>query len=331
MTGTARTWRSWHLHVASLDPQALETVVVTALPPVLELVGPTSDGQPRPWFFIRYWQAGPHVRLRIADLGDRQAADVEALLADRLARIDADLPEERRLTPDAYRRSVEPLAAIGEYGSPLPVEQLAPPGAHRAEYQPEYERYGGPALLPYSEDLFHASSVVCLRACRARPDHRHAFLDGLELLAASLSAWPDRTDRTDRPDRSGLLAGHRDGWRALLARRPGGPPDWEGLDRAVRADAERLAPTAPALRELVAGAPCRWSTWTKRLRAAAGGWSTTLGPERARQILGSHVHMAHNRLGLSPLREAQLAAVLLALDVTGAPAEPEPATRRGAP
>jgi len=303
-----RAWRSWHLHASSLDPRVLETVVTGALPPVLKLVGRAAGPPPapRPWFFIRYWQGGPHVRLRIADLTDDQADRVQQALDERLAEVDALLPAERRLTPEDYRRSAAPLAALGENGAPLRVGDLTPAGAHRACYEPEFARYGGPAAMALSEELFHASSVVCLRACAERADHRYSFYDGLELLAASLTAWPDPAE---------MLRGHHDGWRALLAGSPDGGPDWAALDRAAAADAARLAPVVPGLRALAAGEPSRWSALTGRLGAAAEEWRTAFGPGRARQILGSHLHMAHNRLGLSPLREAQLAAVLLRTDL----------------
>ena len=313
MSAPAPQWRSWHLHIASQKPQYLDDVVTSVIPAALERAGRAADGStaPRPWFFIRYWQGGPHVRLRIADLDEQRAADVEAVLTDRLDRLNAAIPPEQRLTEAAYERSAAPLASLGEYGAPLPVGQLTAPGAHRAEYEPEYERYGGRELMQLSEELFHASSVVCLRACTARPTAGHAFLDGLEQLAAALTTWPDQ---------AGLLRSQQAGWRDFLAGGSGPGPDWTAIDRAVHADAARLAPAAPGLRRLAAGEPNRWSAWTRRLQAAVDGPLAALGPGRARQILGSHLHMANNRLGLSPLREAHLPALLLELGVP-APAE----------
>jgi hypothetical protein len=59
-------WHSRHLHVASADPQALENVVTAVVAPTM--VELTRSHGARPWFFMRYWQRGPHVRLRVADL-----------------------------------------------------------------------------------------------------------------------------------------------------------------------------------------------------------------------------------------------------------------------
>jgi thiopeptide-type bacteriocin biosynthesis protein len=308
---TAHTpqWRSWHLHVASQQPQLLDDVVTKVLPAAVGSTGRAADSSSPPprWFFIRYWQHGPHVRLRIAGLDERRSQDVEAVLTGRLARLNAAVPPDQRLTEEAYLRTAAPIAKLGEYGAPLPLGNLMAPGVHRAVYEPEYERYGGAELMPYSEELFHASSVVCLRACTARASAAHAFLDGLELLAAALNTWPDQ---------AGLLRSQHAGWRKFLSPADGGPvPDWSATDRAVRTDAERLATAAAALRRLAAGEPSRWSAWTTRLRAAADGWRAMLGPERACQVLVSHLHMAHNRLGLSPLREAQLPALLLEIGV----------------
>jgi thiopeptide-type bacteriocin biosynthesis protein len=319
MTAPAPPWRSWHLHVASQQPQILDDVVTNVLSAAVRYASGATNASlsPRRWFFIRYWQLGPHVRLRIAGLNERRSADVEAVLTERLDRLNAAVPPEQRLTEEVYRRSAAPIAELGEYGAPLPLGQLIAPGVHRAAYEPEYERYGGAELMLYSEELFHASSVVCLRACAARPSAAHAFLDGLELLAAALNTWPDQ---------DGLLRSQHAGWRQFLSRDSAGPVlDWSATDRAVRADAERLASAAAGLRRLAAGESSRWSAWTTRLRAAADGWRAMLGPDRARQILGSHLHMAHNRLGLSPLHEAQLPALLLELGV------PEPGPAGAAP
>ncbi|MFC4147651.1 thiopeptide-type bacteriocin biosynthesis protein [Micromonospora mangrovi] len=286
-------WQSWHLHVDSLDPRAVEAAVVEVVGPTVAEFGQHAD-RPRPWFFIRYWQGGPHVRLRLADAGP-DAAAVQAALARRTAAVNVALPAGSRLTVEDYQRSAAPIADRGEAGTPLPLTSLLPPGAHPARYEPEVDRYGGTALIAASEALFHASSVVCLRACRDRAGGSRIAADGLEAMAATLSAWPG--------DRLALLRGVRDGWA-----------QWLGSDFPDAPEQARiLAHLAPALRDLADGATSRWTPWTARLGVAAKEWTDRLGAARARQILGSHLHMTQNRLGVGAAREGRLAAILLVL------------------
>ncbi|GAA4839296.1 thiopeptide-type bacteriocin biosynthesis protein [Kitasatospora terrestris] len=295
-------WHSWHLHVPTADPAVLDRVLLACVPGALRMAGPSADGTPRPWFYLRYWQRGPHLRLRIADLTENQADDVEAELARSLAEVENALPVEGRLTAAGYAELAAPLAALGEYGSSLPAGELLTPGVHRAAYEPEVERYGGPDAMAAAEQLFHVSSVVCLRACAARAGQAgrgRTLLDGLELLAAALPAWPDQEE---------FLHANTAGWRALLNTTPPDPA-------ALQAKAEALLPCAPALRRLAAGESGRWSPFTRRLAVATAALAADLGPGRARQILASHLHMAHNRLGLGLATEAQLAMILLSLGV----------------
>ncbi len=276
-------WYSWHLHVASTAPGAAETAVT-------QVVGPAVAAlDRRRWFFIRYWQAGPHVRLRVSGLDPAGADALTADLTTRLAPVNDAIPVSERVTGAGYRAAAAPLAALGEGAGALAVAELAPPGVHRAVYEPEYERYGGADLMALTEDLFHASSAVALRVCRDRRGTGRRVADGLEAMAATVSAWPGDPLR--------LLAGIREGWRA-----------WSGTDVPVPED--RVRAVAPALRALVAGAPSRWTPWTDRLRAAAGVWTDRLGTARAGQVFGSHLHMTQNRLGVGGA-EARLAALLL--------------------
>ena len=72
-------WHPWHLHLAS-DARSLQDRVVTDV--IAPVVGDLGG---RPWFFIRYWQAGPHLRLRIGDLDEQSSASAEQSLRERLA------------------------------------------------------------------------------------------------------------------------------------------------------------------------------------------------------------------------------------------------------
>lgn len=301
------------MHVASVAPDELGAVVTEVLGPSADRLGLLEPDGP-PWFFLRYWQRGPHVRLRIRGLTGPEAGDVESGLSDRLWRLDAETPSAQRLDQDTYARSVRPLAAAGERSGPLEVGELLPPGVHRARYEPEYERYGGRELIARSEELFHSSSRVALRVCLARAGVRHGLASSLEATAAACSLLVGDASPTGR---AGFLAAQRDMWLSW-AQAESTPVD--KVDEARRRLAESagkqvvsLDALGPRLRESLDHGDPRWAEWTDPLRVALRVWTEELGPRRATHILGSHVHMTANRLGAGAGREAHIAQLLLCL------------------
>lgn len=304
-TATERNWRTWHLHGDSFDPQLLEEVVVRVVTPTIAgLVTRRVDvGLRTQWFFLRYWQRGPHVRLRIADLDAATAYSVTEELASRLAEIIAATPLDGRIDETAYAAAAGALAAVGEGAGPIDAGRLRPAGVHADTYEPEIERYGGPDLIAVSESLFHSSSIVVARVCSNRAGRQHALLDAVEAMAATASAWPG--------DPFDLLAAVQRSWAQWLEAASAGSAS--GVDAAAAVYAAKLAPIAVQLRAVVDGAASRWSPWTDGLALAARHWVGDLGERRARQIVGSHLHMTQNRLGLGAGREAYVAAALLHL------------------
>jgi len=136
----------------------LETVLVRDLSPLLDRVSRDVDR----WFFLRYLDPGAHLRLRLHG------------------------------EPDVIRERV--LPALHEWAGPAAAE-----GVIRKlvldTYEPETDRYGGPAALVPAERLFHADSrlVTAQLAARARgllpvPPETLAALNHAALLDA-LGAW----------------------------------------------------------------------------------------------------------------------------------------------
>jgi len=297
------TWSSWHLHVQTSGGQALDDILRAVVAPVVTdlPVDPPPVGSARPWFFLRYWQYGPHLRLRIADLDAEQSASLSSALSTAMVAAVAELDEAQRMDQDDYARIVAGIARTGEAGQSMAVGALEPAGVLARDYEPELERYGGPELLPLSEELFHSASVAALQACLRRPGYARHLGDGLEAMAATVSAWPG--------DRRQLLQGTRDGWSAFM--RGAGVGNVAGIEEFATAKAAALSGVADQFEAISRGAPTRWSAWTGRLSSACEVWLTDLGWDRAAGVFASHLHMMQNRLGVAAGREAFLAATLL--------------------
>ncbi|MEU8962029.1 lantibiotic dehydratase [Streptomyces sp. NPDC048491] len=91
------------------------------------------------WFFLRYADPDPHLRLR--------------------------------LHGDPARLNAVVLPQLHDLAGQLAADGLAR-GLRLDSYAPETERYGGPALLEAAEEVFHADSRLVLERLRAPADDR---------------------------------------------------------------------------------------------------------------------------------------------------------------
>lgn len=278
-------WTSLHLHLATGATSAQDRVVT-------DVVVPTVAATGHPWFFIRYWQRGPHVRLRVADLDEAGVSALTARLESLLAvhatpRADEPLLDAAAYLEDAARH------ASSETGENRRVASMLPPGVHPARYDPEVERYGGAAVLAASEELFvRSSSLVAglLPGLTTPAARRRAALVLTQVAAGVLGPVPDQAVFYEVGRRS---------WAAMGAA--------YGVDGPVLA-AAATARTGP---DAAAFASCRGpaAAWRDAVAELLDALSAA-GVDLPGRVLASHVHMTHNRLGLGVLDELRTYAAL---------------------
>ncbi|MEO6699888.1 MAG: thiopeptide-type bacteriocin biosynthesis protein, partial [Jatrophihabitantaceae bacterium] len=144
-------WTSRHLYLHG-GTEHTDRFLAEFLAPAADRL--VSDEAATGWFFMRYWTGGPHVRFRV------RAAD-----PSRLAELLADLPGWLADNPSA-ELAPEPERFYGRRAD-ASVHGWHPHGSViEADYEPEYDRYGGPAALPAAEELFVASSQIAIAAIR---------------------------------------------------------------------------------------------------------------------------------------------------------------------
>ncbi|MEV2257715.1 thiopeptide-type bacteriocin biosynthesis protein [Streptomyces anulatus] len=300
--GPDTVWRTWHLHVPSGDRSAHDRVVVDAVGPVLH----TLPG--RPWFFLRYWHGGPHIRLRIGDLTDDQAASAERLLAERLVDAGRLREGETAMDPADYARTAASMTTAGDQPSHQEVTGMLEPGVHRFAYHPEHERYGGRELMPETEQLFDLSSRLVLAFLRREPSTGARALLALRATVCAARALGDDPAEEAAFYDHGLRA-----WRTWTAGYGYTERQLDELYGAARPTDELRAKTAGG------DTPGPLAPW----QAALTGLSDRIRrqtPLHPAQVTVSHVHMLHNRLGLRAVEEYQTYARLARLF----PARPAP-------
>ncbi|MBL6449546.1 thiopeptide-type bacteriocin biosynthesis protein [Fulvivirga sp. 29W222] len=101
------------------------------------------------YFFIRYWEKGPHIRLRFKGNPNVLEKKVKPLIIDHFNKYFKNVPSERQ-DPDWLKEASE------EY------KWYPNNSVQFIEYEPETERYGGEHALQVSERQFQASSDATL-------------------------------------------------------------------------------------------------------------------------------------------------------------------------
>lgn len=279
----ARGWTAWHLH--------LDTQAVTAADRVIaDVAAPIARDSVQPWFFIRYWQGGPHVRLRIKGLTAEQVRHVDEELNRRLPGAAAVLDGEERIDPEAYMAEARRHAA-GESGENRNVTALRPISVHPEPYNPEWERYGGDKVMQDSEKFFQVSSDIAATLSGEGLSRSARISVAVEATAAMARALSDE---------------ERDPYFEIGHRRWAGWAEQFGFDPAV---VEQVSTQGVQALSQETGT----ATWSEPFRVGARELVNRLEGQTsapAGYILSSHVHMFHNRLGLGLLDELRTHVLL---------------------
>ncbi|MCX5197392.1 thiopeptide-type bacteriocin biosynthesis protein [Streptomyces sp. NBC_00249] len=286
---TTDAWHSHHLFLHSTTEDT-DAFLRDEAAPLLD--GLVASGDATRWFFIRYAEDGPHVRIRVRGLSPRAAAE----LPDQLARSAKEVPSVPGPWP-SYHGEVRAVP-----------------------YEPETDRYGGPAALPVAEEVFAASSRAALDALRELPARGAA--SARLTLAADLAHATAEALGMDRLTAARWLRGHAAGWRWVteIPLLPGASVHTR-VNTVYAAQRTGLAGRAAGLRErLAAGTAVPWlGRWADGVREADAVLRAARGDDAAQDtaqdtaqdsaqdatawIWASQLHMLFNRLGVSPDEE----------------------------
>ncbi|WEH37018.1 lantibiotic dehydratase C-terminal domain-containing protein [Streptomyces sp. AM 4-1-1] len=228
------------------------------------------------FFFLRHWQGGPHLRLRVRLTTPAAEPSVRAALDAHATALFRALPPSQPMSAHQYRSLARRLSAQepeSEPGALAPNDSLA---FHA--YRPEHGKYGRGAALRAVEDAFATCSELALAAVLAEwgPARRTAHCFALLTGSLDASAPPGRPT----PE---VLAQYGNRRAALLT-----------VARAARA--------AGAVDQAGADPVSRW------LAACRSAQRQAALPAR---LAGHLTHLACNRLGVRLGQEATLRALAL--------------------
>ncbi|MBV8688178.1 MAG: thiopeptide-type bacteriocin biosynthesis protein [Alphaproteobacteria bacterium] len=282
-------WICWHLFYHSNQ----DAILAEAVKPLVDELD--AGGHLSGFFFLRYWDGGPHLRLRFRPAA---AAFAPALVE----RVESALRAGVRETP-----STAPIDAVtyarmaGHLGRAegVEAESLRPDNLlERRDYVPETGKYGEGAGMACAERIFSASSRAALDSLVRRPDRRGAIGAGLLAMLSGLSALGH-----DAASAKAFLARYAGFWGEHAKTVQG---------EAVRHGAVTAAPALAEVAQAILGGgriPGPLAGWARALSGAreALGLRPGVEPDARRDFLATnYFHTHNNRLGLLTLDEAYL-------------------------
>lgn len=318
-------WMAFHVFYAS-DANPVLAECVRPL-----VAGLRADGLLDRWFFIKYWEEGPHLRIRLrpssSDVAEEVRRRARAALEDHLRSRPALYEIRAEDLQDLYRKMY--LAEYGQerWDSTYGVDGVMPVQANNTvverPYEPELDRYGGPGGVDLAEWHFERSSdtvldVLATSNTQVRP-LQLGFSMQLSLILAYTFLGDDDAVRQ-------FFASYRSFWETSYQE----PSDDQhaSFDTSFDRTWQTFAPRLARIREVCA-APERagsrlergWALHARELRdRVARAWADgglEFPPDRAAALaerpeavapvlLSSYVHMTNNRVGSSILEEIYL-------------------------
>ncbi len=179
------------VHVFHAGP--LGVLLVDAVAPLVGAL--TGAGLIDGYFFLRYWEGGPHLRLRLRPAGGQpEPAEVRRLVTERLCGYLATHPSIRQLTAQQYAALADQLAAgeaLSRYeGALRPNDSI-----DFIAYLPEHDWYGGAESLAAVERHFVESSELALRLLNGATPPPRRTAQALALLILTVAVSEPDLDR----------------------------------------------------------------------------------------------------------------------------------------
>ena len=300
------SWRALHIYLS--NTARIEAYLRDEIAPRLAAFRPFCAG----WFFIRYWEGGQHIRLRLRGLPPARFDALKAELEEAMAGYRSDDAPDREiymasLSPELLATAIDGAGQFHEDGSVVELR-----------YVPELHRYGGANAIEMNERMFERSSDLALKVVKDT--------DGMAQLRLAIardlmlaSAWA----MTRQPAELAVFFDeYARFWQGMA-----GP---NALDPTAlqRAGEQSRPATLARLDALGCGKKTLSEIWYATFTTliadhrdiAMRGMLDTIGGDPGhdsvnatiRSIVGSQLHMLNNRLGIGPNNEYALATMLAA-------------------
>ncbi|WBB77308.1 hypothetical protein O7606_13460 [Micromonospora sp. WMMD882] len=303
---TAPVWLSCHVFYHD-DADRLLTELL--LPMLTEL---RQRGLTRRQFYLRHWERGPHVRVRVQTLPAHRAEAREEI-GRRVTGYLAKHPGSTDTDPGRLTTALRRLNEL-ENGTDAAVSDAEPPNSLRwIDYRPELAKYGGPQGVAVAEDVFDTSTRLAGEVVQRVGQGRVRLGVALQfLLLAARALGLTEAQRTvffrhyhERwrpyvPDAALIdawahqYAAQRDTYRRMLDDLADGRPLGRGLGRRWE---DLITEAVGRLRPLVE----RREVWPAEVEPAAPPFVALAA------LVSQYLHTTNNRMNVRPQGECFVA------------------------
>ncbi|MFH8493186.1 thiopeptide-type bacteriocin biosynthesis protein [Streptomyces coeruleorubidus] len=297
-TGTERDaeWRPLHIYLPmSLQPTFLRDVIR----PVVRDAGMRDR-----FWYLRYWQGGPHIRLRLHRASDETVESVRGMLAAAMPTLNAEQASE-------YEEQSSLQPGLADLEGAKPEEVRAPGTIEPTPYSPEYAKYGGTTGLRIAEELFRSTSAAVLDLLADRSDRElKASPAGLAMRIMAMSLKGSGLDMEQSQD---FLSAYEEDWLRWVP--PGYEEKWAAVYEKTRSRVTNLCGAVwrdgatDVFHDIYATALN--STLSVQEKPTGSDFAElALEGTPYAGCLANYIHTTNNRLGILPAAEAFLAYVI---------------------
>lgn len=275
-------WNSKHIFIH--DYKLIETFLENYLLNYIE------ENKPDEWFFIRYWQGGPHIRLRYKIKDYNHKVKFENGLYKLVNKFREENLNHQFQNPSYDERIIvlEKVSDLKVYSN-FSIEDI--------DYIPEINRYGGSDAMQYSENLFHESSKMASFLIR-NVHWQKRYVIAFDLMYYGYKIV-ERLGLIDSKVK--FFQNYNNVWKQFQ--------DNKGMKSYIEILKGRL--------DKLEGSGKPISVYDEYLNKIESIFSSiiktqgTFKREEIFYIMISHIHMLNNRLGLSPQNEYLLSKVFM--------------------
>jgi len=282
------------------------------------------------YFFVRYWEGGSHVRLRMLPTDVTAVPEIKAILEDSIG----SFLTVRPALFDHLSKMMGPSHAKMfelEYGRAALLEKYGPSGEipyypnnsiHYIGYEPEVVRYGGPAGMEIAEKHFEISSDTVLTYLHETNTHVRSVLLGqsFQIMLDMVLTLLRHEERI-----AGFLDSYLTFWNSNYFKQTLEllPKAARAYDRSVKSLQDRVYESFARERCATQSSLAVESRWLQHavglredLEDAISRGLLIFPPHADRMrsgiefLLTSYIHMTNNRLGISIPDEVYLAYLI---------------------
>lgn len=271
-------WTSYHIFIHNTDFQ--DEFLRSHLYPLIK------RHQINEYFFIRYWQGGPHIRFRFKSFHTKE---IYYDLCTELNKFRENYIGIK-LDKDTF---YEHQNMFGEIVTEKDLYWFEDLSIQEITYHPELERYGGPQLMQTSESCFNLSSEISLYRINKLKSNNLKFILSLDFINTLISLLPSEHQFQ-------FLNKYSSFWSNFESSNF----DYENLilqfGKLFSSKNAQLHKTYDKHEVFLLG---RLFNTLKNLSIEE--------PEKIYSIIFSHIHMHNNRMGVPPYLESSLANILI--------------------